>query len=58
MTIELHLGDCLEVMRSMPDNSAVITDLFYSITARSWDVIIPYTPIYFELVLEEIAGLL
>ena len=28
MTVELHLGDCLEVMRSMPDKSvdAVITD--------------------------------
>ena len=27
MTVELHLGDCLEVMRSMPDKSvdAVIT---------------------------------
>ena len=21
MTVELHLGDCLEVMRSMPDKS-------------------------------------
>ena len=28
MNIQLHLGDCLEVMRSMPDKSvdAVITD--------------------------------
>ena len=28
MTVELHLGDCLEVMRGMPENSvdAVITD--------------------------------
>ena len=28
MTVQLHLGDCLEVMRSMPENSfdAVITD--------------------------------
>ena len=33
MTIELHLGDCLEVMRSMPDKSvdAVITDPPYGI---------------------------
>jgi len=28
MTVKLHLGDCLEVMRTMPDKSvdAVITD--------------------------------
>lgn len=33
MTVELHLGDCLEVMRSMPDKSvdAVITDPPYGI---------------------------
>ncbi len=33
MTVELHLGDCLEVMRTMPDKSvgAVITDPPYGI---------------------------
>jgi len=33
LTVELHLGDCLEVMRSMPDKSvdAVITDPPYGI---------------------------
>lgn len=33
MTVQLHLGDCLEVMRSMPDKSvdAVITDPPYGI---------------------------
>ena len=37
MTVELHLGDCLEVMRSMPDKSvdAVITDPPYSINTKS-----------------------
>ena len=31
--VELHLGDCLEVMRSMPDKSvdAVITDPPYGL---------------------------
>jgi DNA modification methylase len=24
MTVELHLGDCLEVMRSMPDKSVQV----------------------------------
>ena len=37
MTVELHLGDCLEVMRSMPDKSvdAVITDPPYGVEIAS-----------------------
>ncbi len=40
MTVELHLGDCLEVMRSMPDKSvdAVITDPPYGVEIANWDV--------------------
>jgi len=43
MTVELHLGDCLEVMRSMPDKSvdAVITDPPYGIGIAEWDMSIP-----------------
>lgn len=39
MNIQLHLGDCLEVMRSMPDKSvdAVITDPPYGINKAEWD---------------------
>jgi site-specific DNA-methyltransferase (adenine-specific) len=40
MTVELILGDCLEVMRSMPDKSvdAVITDPpYYRIVNQAWD---------------------
>ena len=40
MTVELHLGDCLEVMRSMPDKSvdAVITDPpYYKVADAEWD---------------------
>ena len=40
MTVELHLGDCLDVMRSMPDKSvdAVITDPpYYRIADAEWD---------------------
>ena len=42
MTVELHLGDCLEFMRTMPDKSvdAVITDPPYGVTANSWDTAI------------------
>ena len=48
MTVELHLGDCLEVMRGMPDKSvdAVITDLPYGTTACSWDEIIQFEPMW------------
>jgi len=37
--VELHLGDCLEVMKSIPDKSvdAVITDPPYGTTAIDWD---------------------
>jgi len=40
MTVELHLGDCLEVMRSMPNKSvdAVITDPpYYKVMNHAWD---------------------
>jgi site-specific DNA-methyltransferase (adenine-specific) len=48
MTYQLHLGDCLEFMKSMPDKSvdAIITDLPYGTTACSWDVIIPFEPMW------------
>ena len=37
--VTLHLGDCLEVMKSMPDKSvdAVITDPPYGIGKAEWD---------------------
>jgi site-specific DNA-methyltransferase (adenine-specific) len=45
MTVELHLVDCLDFMRTMPDKSvdAVITDPPYGIDFRgeSWDTFIP-----------------
>ena len=40
MNVQLHLGDCLEVMRTMPDKSvdAVITDPpYYRIVDAQWD---------------------
>lgn len=51
MTVELHLGDCLEFMRTLPDKSvdAIITDLPYGTTACSWDVVIPFGPMWKEV---------
>ena len=48
---ELHLGDCIEVMRGMPDGSvdAVITDPPYGTTACKWDTIIPLEPMWEQL---------
>ena len=51
MTITLHLGDCLEVMKSIPDKSvdAIITDIPYGTTACKWDVIIPFEPMWAQV---------
>lgn len=43
--IELWQGDCLELMKNIPDKSvdAIITDLPFGQTARnSWDIVIPF----------------
>lgn len=45
---ELYLGDCLKYMKTMPDKSvdAIITDLPYGTTACNWDEIIPFEPMW------------
>ena len=42
--ISLHHGDCLEVMKQIPDGSVdmVLCDLPYGTTACKWDTIIPF----------------
>ena len=51
MNVQLHLGDCLEVMRSMPDKSvdAVITDPPYGVQKATWDEEIPPIEIWREV---------
>ena len=41
---QLYLGDCLEVMKDIPDKSVdmILTDLPYGTTKCTWDVIIPF----------------
>ena len=48
--IDLHLGDCLEVMKQIPDKSvdAIICDLPYGTTACKWDSVIPFEPLWDE----------
>mgnify|MGYP006052649463 FL=1 len=47
----VHLWDCLEVMKSIPDGSidAIITDPPFWTTKCSWDHVIPFEPMWAEL---------
>lgn len=44
-------GDCLELMKEIPDGSVdlILADPPYGTTACSWDVIIPFEPMWKEL---------
>ena len=46
--IKLIKGDCLEVMKSIPDKSIdmILCDLPYGTTACIWDIIIPFKPLW------------
>jgi site-specific DNA-methyltransferase (adenine-specific) len=48
MRPELRLGDCLDVMGSIPDGSIdlILADLPYGTTACKWDVVIPFEPLW------------
>ena len=45
---ELWQGDCLELMKDIPEKSAdcIITDLPYGTTQCKWDTIIPFEPLW------------
>ena len=51
MAIQLLQGDCLELMKQIPDKSvdAIITDLPFVITACRWDSVIPFAPMWEQL---------
>ena len=44
MSINLLNGDCLDLMKDIPDGSIdmILADLPYGTTAIKWDVIIPF----------------
>ncbi len=50
MSIELFHGDCIEVMKTIPDKSVdmVLCDLPYGTTRNKWDSIIPLKPLWGE----------
>ena len=47
--VKLYHGDCLEIMPTLPQVDAIITDLPYGTTACSWDEIIPFEPMWKEV---------
>ena len=49
--IELHCGDCLEIMKDIPDGSvdAIIADPPYGTTKCRWDSVIPFGPMWEQL---------
>jgi site-specific DNA-methyltransferase (adenine-specific) len=51
MSIEVIKGDCLEVMKSIPEGSidAIITDPPYGTTACKWDSVIPFDLMWEQL---------
>ena len=44
----LYYGDCLELMRDIPDGSVdmILCDLPYGTTACKWDTVIPFEPLW------------
>lgn len=49
--VELLLGDCLEILPTLPAQSveAIITDLPYGTTACKWDAVIPFAPMWAQI---------
>ena len=48
MNVSLHKGDCLELMKDIPDKSIdmILCDLPYGTTACKWDSVIPFEPLW------------
>lgn len=51
MKLKLMQGDCLELLKTLPDNSVdfVCADMPYGTTKCKWDTIIPLKPLWEEL---------
>lgn len=48
MKIDLRCGDCLELMKDIPDKSVdmILCDLPYGTTACKWDIVIPFDELW------------
>ena len=51
MTVDLRCGDCLELMKDIPDGSVdmILTDPPYGTTACKWDSVIPFEPMWEQI---------
>lgn len=51
MMIDLRQGDCLELLKTIPDGSVdfILTDPPYGTTQCKWDTVIPFEPMWKEL---------
>lgn len=51
VNVNLMKGDCLELMKSIPDGSVdmILTDPPYGTTACKWDTVIPFDLMWAEL---------
>ena len=49
-TFNLYLGDCLELLKNIPDESVdmICTDLPYGVTGLKWDSVIDFTKLWIE----------
>ena len=52
MSVHLYPGDCLEVMKTLPDGSVdmILCDLPYGTTQNSWDAVIPFSTLWPEYI--------
>lgn len=48
MSIRLYQGDCLELMKDVPDGSVdmILADLPFGTTENHWDSVIPFAPLW------------
>lgn len=48
MSVQLFNGDCLELMKSIPDKSVelVLCDLPYGVTQNKWDTVLPFDKLW------------
>ena len=50
MSVDLRQGDCIEIMKEIPDKSVdmILCDLPFGVTRNSWDKIIPFESLWEE----------
>lgn len=50
MSVQLLQGDCLELMKGIPDGSVdmVLADLPFGTSSNRWDTIIPFSPLWVQ----------